>query len=182
MAPYVEAGTSALGGMRDIAGLGGTDAQNRAIDAIAMSPEMAARTKAGEDAILANASATGGLRGGNVQGALSQYRPQVLADLISQQYARLGGIAQMGQASATGVGAGALQTGQGVAGMLQQQGAAQAGGILANGQALQSIPNAFMNALGMYAGLGGFGGAPASPVVNSGVVIPQYAQGSVSGF
>ena len=34
--------------------------------------------------------------------ALSQYRPQVLSGLINQQYQRLGGISQLGQASAAG--------------------------------------------------------------------------------
>lgn len=155
LAPYVQAGTGAMGGMQNLAGLGGAEAQQAAIAAISNSPEMQAMLQQGENAMLQNASATGGLRGGNLQGALAQYRPQVLSQLINQQYSRLGGIAQLGQASAAGVGAAGLQTGQGIAGLLQQQGAAQAGGQLAAGQAWQSIPNAFMSGLGMYTGLGG---------------------------
>jgi hypothetical protein len=79
----------------------------------------------------------------------------VLSQLINQQYNRLGGLAQMGQASAAGVGSAGLQTGSNIAQLLQAQGAAQAGGQLAAGQAWQSIPNAFMSGLGMYTGLGG---------------------------
>lgn len=153
--PYVQAGQGAMAAQQALTGLGGADAQAAAIKAIGESPEMQAMTQQGENAIMQQAAATGGLRGGNVQAALAQFRPSVLSSLINQQYQRLGGLTQIGQASAAGVGAGALQTGQNVAGLLQQQGAAVAGGQLAAGQAWQSIPNAFMSGLGTYAGLGG---------------------------
>ena len=42
LAPYVTAGTGALGGMQNLAGLGGADAQQAAIAALAGSPEMQA--------------------------------------------------------------------------------------------------------------------------------------------
>lgn len=155
LAPYAKAGEGALTSQQALAGLAGPEAQRAAIAAIQGSPEMQALTEQGEAGILSNASATGGLRGGNVQSALAQFRPQVLSSLINQQYQRLGGITQMGQASAAGVGAGGLQTGMSIADLLGQQGAAQAGGILGLGQAAQGIPNAFMTGLGTYAGLGG---------------------------
>lgn len=153
--PYVQAGQGAMAAQQALTGLGGADAQAAAIKAIANSPEMKAVTDQGENALLQNASATGGLRGGNVQAALAQFRPSVLSSLINNQYQRLGGLSQLGQASAAGVGAGGMQTGQNIAGLLQQQGAAVAGGQLAAGQAWQGIPNAFMTTLGTYAGLGG---------------------------
>lgn len=153
--PYVEAGQGAMAAQQALTGLSGPEAQAAALRAIQESPEMKAMTQQGENAILQQASATGGLRGGNVQAALAQFRPQVLSSLINQQYQRLGGLTQIGQASAAGVGSAGLQTGQGIAGLLQQQGAAQAGGQLALGQAFQGIPNAFMAGLGTYAGLGG---------------------------
>jgi hypothetical protein len=153
--PYVQAGQGALGGMQNLAGLGTPEEQQAAIAALAGGPEMLAMTQQGENAMLQNASATGGLRGGNLQGALAQFRPQVLSQLINQQYNRLGGLAQMGQASAAGVGSAGMQSGANIAQLLQAQGAANAGGQLAAGQAWQSIPNAFMSGLGMYTGLGG---------------------------
>lgn len=155
LAPYVQAGAGALGGQQALAGLQGPDAQRAAIEAIQNSPEMAALTTQGETAILQNASATGGLRGGNVQAALAQFRPQVLSSLINQQYSRLSGLAGMGQASAAGVGAAGQQSGITIADLLAQQGAAQAGGQIGAGQAWQSLPNAIMTGLGTYAGLGG---------------------------
>jgi hypothetical protein len=98
--PYVEAGGGALARQLDLTGVSGPEAQQRAIQAIEMGPEFAAMTRQGEEAILQNAAATGGLRGGNVQASLAKFRPEVLSSLINQQYQRLGGLTQLGQASA----------------------------------------------------------------------------------
>lgn len=116
-------------------------AQQRAIAGIEGGAQFQSLLRQGEGAILSNASATGGLRGGNTQSALAQFRPQLLSQLIEQQYARLGGISSLGQNAAAGVGNAGMQTGGNIANLLAQQGAAQAGGAL--GQA-----NAFGNALG----------------------------------
>ena len=104
--PYVDAGDSALIGQLDLLGMGenGYAGQQAAIDNIEQSPLFQAQLKQGEDAMLQNAAATGGLRGGNMQGALAQYRPQMLNQQIQQQYGNLGGLVGMGQASAAGVG------------------------------------------------------------------------------
>ena len=167
--PYTEAGTQSLTAQQDLAGLNGPEAQSAALKGISDSPEMLALTQSGENAILSQGAATGGLRGGNTQGALAQFRPQALSSLISQQYGRLSGITQLGQASAAGVGAAGLQTGQSVAGLLGQQGAATAGGItgaaqataggqLAAGQAAAAPFNMLSQYGGLYAlkGMGVF--------------------------
>ena len=151
LAPYVETGTDAMGQQRALAGLDGPGAQAAAMKMISDSPEMMALTQQGENAILQQGSATGGLRGGNVQGALAQFRPQMLSGLINQQYGRLGGLTQMGQASAAGVGAAGMQTGANIADLLGQQGAAIAGGQLAQGQAAAAPFNLMSNLGGMYA-------------------------------
>lgn len=153
--PYVQAGTGALGAQQNLIGLGGATAQEDAINAIQASPEFQALTQQGENAILANASATGGLRGGNTQAALAQFRPQVLSNLINQQYSRLGGLVSLGQNAAVGVGNAGMATGGNVADLLQQQGAARAGGAIAGGQAAGGYANAITGALGTYVGLGG---------------------------
>jgi hypothetical protein len=92
--PYTDAGTKSLSAQGDLAGLNGPEAQKAAIAAIEDSPQFAAMQQQGEEGILQNASATGGLRGGNTQAALAQFRPQLLSGLIDQQYNRLGGITQ----------------------------------------------------------------------------------------
>lgn len=158
LAPYVGAGTGALAGQQDLIGLNGSGAQQTAINGIQSSPTFAALKAAGENSILQNASATGGLRGGNTQAALAQFSPQLLAQLINEQYSKLGGLTAIGQNSAAGVGNAGLQTGNSIAQLLQQQGAATAGGYLNAGRAQQGLYSSFGNAIGAFGGLGGFGG------------------------
>lgn len=148
LAPYVNAGTGAVGAQQALLGLSGPEAQQKAIAELQASPQFAALTQQGENSILQNASATGGLRGGNTQAALAQFRPQVLSQLIEQQYGRLGSMASMGQASAAGQANLGQQTGMNIATLLGQQGAAQAGGIL--GQGAANI--AGIGAVGKYGG------------------------------
>lgn len=133
--PFVEGGTDAFSQMLTLGGANGAAGQASAIEAIANGSEMAAMVGQGENAILQNASATGGLRGGNTQGALAQYRPQVLNQLVNQQYSRLGGLATMGQNSAAMVGTAGQSMANNVSNLYQQQGAAQAGSALASGAA-----------------------------------------------
>jgi len=152
LSPYVQAGETSLTQQQALVGLGGPDAQQAAIKSLEESPQFKALTKQGEDAILSNASATGGLRGGNVQRALSQYRPQVLSGLIDQQYNRLGGLTQIGQASATGQASAAQNTANSISNLLQQQGAAQAGNYLAQGQIGVNQANQTLQGLSTIAG------------------------------
>jgi hypothetical protein len=150
--PYVNAGSGALAGQQNLLGLNGAASQADAVWGIQNSPMYANMAKEGENAMLQNASATGGLRGGNTQNALAQFRPQLLNQLIDQQYQRLGGLTSIGQNAAAGVGNAGMQTGQNIASLYGQQGAAQAGGALANGRANAQFANtatsAFTNFLG----------------------------------
>lgn len=171
MAPYVTAGTGALGGQQALVGLGGAEAQQQAIAGLEGSPQFQALTQQGENAILQNAAATGGLRGGNVQAALAQFRPQVLSDLINQQYARLGGLSTMGQNAAAGQAAAGQTLGANVSGLLGQQGAATAGGQIARGAVPGQTFGQLLQIGGTIAGMGGFGGgggAPAASAMGSG--------------
>ena len=135
--PYTEAGAPALAQQQAFLGLGGAPAQQQAIQGIEQSPAMQAMMQQGENAMLQNASATGGLRGGNVQGALAQFRPQLLNQLIEQQYSRLGGLTSLGQASAAGQATAGMQTGTNIANLLGQQGQALAGGAMGKGGVVQ---------------------------------------------
>jgi hypothetical protein len=147
--PYVEAGSPALAGLQSLAGLGGADAQREAISAIEASPEFAALTQQGENALLQTASATGGLRGGNAQAALAQFRPQVLSSLIGQQYERLGGLTSIGQNAAARQGATGIAFGGQAAEQFSNMGAARAGKFIGQGQA-------WGNALGDIGGTTGY--------------------------
>lgn len=155
MQPYVGAGVTALDAQQALIGVKGPEAQKAAIAALESSPEFSSMIKQGEEAILANASATGGLRGGNVQAALGQFRPAMLSRLINEQIGRLSGLSQQGQNAAAGVGNAGVSIGGGIANLMQQQGAAAAGGELARGRTNAGYVNAISQALQLYYGFGG---------------------------
>lgn len=164
LAPYVTAGTGALGQQGNLIGLNGNGAQQQAIDALRNSPLFTSQLQQGDRSILANASATGGLRGGNTQAALAQFSPALLAQTIQQQYQNLGGLTSLGQNAAAGVGNAGMTTGSNIAQLLQQQGAAQAGGALAGA----TMGNTIAGAVGQFAGLGGFNSFGSSPASSFG--------------
>ena len=156
LAPYVDAGTGALTKYQDLIGLNSPQQQQQAINALAQSPQFTALAQQGENALLQNASATGGLRSGNTQAALAQFRPQMLNQLIQQQLSGLGDLVQTGQASATGQATAGMNNAANIANLLGQQGAANAGYAIAKGQANASVlPNA-LGYIGLAKGLGAF--------------------------
>ena len=159
LSPYVEAGDASLMQQLALGGFSGPEAQREAISRIEQGSEYQSLVASGEEAILQNASATGGLRGGNTQSSLAQFRPQVLSSLINQQYSRLGGITSLGQQSAAGVGTAGMQTGQNIANLYGQQGAAAAGSALAQGQAFGNVIGSLGQAAGGFAS-----GAYAQPI------------------
>jgi hypothetical protein len=166
LAPFAAAGAPALEQQQALLGLRGPEAERAAIERIRGGETFQALAGQGEEALLQRASATGGLRGGNIQGALAQFRPALLSSLIDQQYGRLGGmtalgqtttqnLAGLGQASAAGTGAAAQTTGANISNLLGQQGAALAGAEIAQGKAFGAIPAAISGGLGLFSGLGG---------------------------
>jgi hypothetical protein len=140
-----------LEAQQNLAGLNGAEAQGRAISGIENSPYFSGLVKQGENAILQNASATGGLRGGNTQAALAQVRPNMLAAAIDQQYQRLGGLTSLGQNAAAGVGNAGMNAANANSQLLGQVGAAQAGGYLAQGRAQAQGINGIASAFGTAA-------------------------------
>lgn len=152
MKPYVNAGTQGLSGQQDLLGLNGADKQQAAIDAINNSSAMQTYLQQGENSILQNASATGGLRGGNTQSALSQFRPQLLNQLVNQQYQNLGGLTSLGQNAAAGVGNAGMQSANNISSLLQSTGQANAGSALAQGQANANMWNSVSSAIGQVGG------------------------------
>jgi hypothetical protein len=179
--PYVEAGTPALQAQQAILGLRGPTEEQAQIEAVQRSPMFQERIRQGEEALLSRASATGGLRGGNIQAALAQFRPALLAEELETRYGRLGGMTALGQKSAVGVGAAGQELGANVSGLLATQGAARAGAALAGGTSpFGQFASAIPGMIGTYYGLTGqspFGsfGAPAAatsgPMMVSGGVL-----------
>ncbi len=156
--PYTEAGLPALQQQQALLGLQGPEAEQAAIERIRGGETFQALAQQGEEALLQRASATGGLRGGNIQGALAQFRPALLNQAIEQQYGRLGGMTTLGQRSAAGVGAAGMESGTNVANLLAQQGAARAGGELGEAKAFSGLFNLPAQVLGFQYGAGGKAG------------------------
>jgi len=158
LAPYVGAGNTALTRYMSLGGMAGPEAQQRILQEIEAGPEFGAMVRTGEEAILQSASATGGLRGGNVQEALSKFRPEVLSSLINQEYSRLGGLINQGGNAAAGQGAAGMNMANNIGAEFGNIGAAQAGNQLARGEATSNMWGNVAGAVGLTAGLGGFDG------------------------
>ena len=173
--PYVEAGTKAIGGMQPYAeagapalaqqqailGLSGAGEQAKAIAALEASPLYQSQVRQGEEALLQSASATGGLRGGNVQAALAQFRPKMLQNQIDLQYSRLGGLtelgqtttqnlARLGQASAAGQGVAGMESARAISGLYGDSGASQAGRAIAEQKAQSQFQSGLLNLGGQF--------------------------------
>jgi hypothetical protein len=155
LSPFITAGNEALGPLRKyqstgleamqdqraLIGMNGSNEQQQAIQGLSSGPEMQAYLAQGENAMLQNAAATGGLRGGNTQAAMAQFRPQLLAGLISQQYDRLGGLTSLGANTSSML----YQTGQSAAAGQASAGMQVAGQV---GNALAGYSDGVGNAMG----------------------------------
>jgi hypothetical protein len=176
MSPYAEAGTGALKAQQDLTGANGPEAQKAAVDAIANNPQLQEQMLQGENAMRQNAAATGGLRGGNFQGALAQFRPAMVNQAINQRYEQLSGLSNMGLGAASNLGAAGMNLSANI-GQNNIMGAGLTGNANAAAAMAAGMPTGWENilpaamsglgtGLGTYAGLGGDfglsgGGAPA---------------------
>lgn len=140
-APYLASGVSGLADLGDLIGINGADAQSAGLVGIQNSPALASIIRNGEEAILANASATGGLRGGNIQRGLADFRSDSFVDQLNQQISRLAGLAGLGQGATDSVSAFGANTANNVTDLLGQQGQARANGLLARGGINASLWN-----------------------------------------
>lgn len=151
--PYQEAGLSALDQYRTLIGLGGAEQQQAAINGMTQSPLYQSQMQQGSNAILQNAAATGGLRGGNTQNALGQMGSQLLNQQFLQQVGLMGGMQEQGLntiSNLANIRSGtAAATGQAMA----NQGTAIGQGILGAQAAKKDSGSSMGAALG---GIGGF--------------------------
>lgn len=168
--PFLQAGQTALGqqqgvlgAQRGLLGLDGAGPQAQAIAQLKASPMWQSLFGAGEEAILANASATGGLRGGNTQQSLYRLGNDTLAQLIERQLANLGGLsgqygAIAGQGANTGANLGQLgaQSATNIGNIQIGSGQAQAGGILGRANVNTSTLDSVLGSLGKIAGKAGW--------------------------
>jgi hypothetical protein len=141
LAPYVSAGVPAVRQLQALSGALGPEAERAAIAQIEASPTLQAAVDRGETALLQRASATGGLRGGNIQAALAQFRPQMLSQEIQSRLGQFGGLATLGSNAAARQGTFGATTAGNIGNLLGTQGQAQAGGIIGETAPYASLLN-----------------------------------------
>lgn len=99
--PYMDFGTASLGPLGDLLGINGNDKAAAAIASLKASPLYQSLFSNGQEALLQSASATGGLRGGNLEGASLDFGRDTLSSVIQNQIRNLFGAQSVGS-GATG--------------------------------------------------------------------------------
>ncbi len=132
-APYLGAGTKALPEILNLLGLNGDMATAGAMARVKDSPMFQSLYDTGEEAILQNSAATGGLRGGNTQRSLADFGANTFASVLADQLSRLGGLAGLGEGATSAVAGFGAHTADAVSNFFNQQGQARASGALAKG-------------------------------------------------
>lgn len=138
--PYSDFGLASMGSLSDLLGLNGNDKQGVAIDALKQSPGFTSRYNTGVDTILQNGSATGGLRGGNIQNSLANFGSGLLGDVYNTQVGNLTNGVGIGSGTVTTLGNLGQQNANSISALLGQQGGAQASGTL-------GVANSWMNGI-----------------------------------
>lgn len=182
--PYLFGGQGALARQMSLLGIGanGAGQQRRAIAQFEQSPMFQSLARQGEDAILQNASATGGLRGGNVQGALAQFRPALLNQQLQQQFQNLSGVSALGQNAAANAGQIGMGAANNISNLITGNATNQANAGLASANAWSQGLGGLANAAG---GLFGSSGqqyfTPAQAGLPTAAQSQQAALGSLGG-
>lgn len=150
--PWQKAGKGALGDIGDLIGINGVNAQQRGISSLQTSPLYQSLFNNGQNTLLANAAATGGLRGGNTQLALADFGRDTLSAVIQNQLQNLSGVSGAGQNAAAQTGAAGSNSANAISNLLSNSGTAQANAALASGAAQAGAIN---SAVGAISGLSG---------------------------
>lgn len=163
--PYRQQGLAGLSGLGDLVGTNGASPQQAAIEQLKASPFYRQLFDTGEETLLQNASATGGLRGGNTQAGLADFGRDTLMQTIERQLASLGGLAGMGMGATESVANFGAGKANATTNLLVGQGQAQAANYLTRGginagmwkNAGGFLDQAYKGALNAGAGPGGGG-------------------------
>lgn len=102
IAPYLAAGQQGITGYGNLIGANGNDAQDNAINGIKQGAQFQGLMQTGNENILANASATGGLRGSNTSNTLANTSIGTLNNLITQRLSNYGQLMSNGQNAVNG--------------------------------------------------------------------------------
>lgn len=157
--PYSQAGLGGLQSYLAMLGQSGNEAQQAAIAGLEQTPGYQAQLGAGQRAILQNASATGGLRGGNVQQGLAEFGSGLFGQYYNQQLDRLGQLQNQGLQTQSGLANLRAGNAANISSQYNAMGEAQAQGILAQQAAQNDMYSGMASGLGGLSGMfGGSGG------------------------
>lgn len=133
--------------LTDLIGLNGDGAWTAALQRVQDSPILAGAIRNGEDAILANASATGGLRGGNIQNSLARFRGDAFLDELNAEMGRYAGLVGLGSGATDALSQFGAAKANNVSDLYNFMGQARANGIQQRG----GINNQMWNQAGSFA-------------------------------
>jgi hypothetical protein len=156
-APFLQAATGgegvtgALTRQQEFLGLRGPEAQQAAFTGFMESPGQAFLRQRGEQSLLRNASAMGGLGGGNIRQALQEQGIGFAAQQQSELQDRLAGMTGLGFQATQGLGGLRSQKAANIGQMLTGQGQARASGILGEQQGKASTASNLLNIAGTAA-------------------------------
>jgi len=173
--PWLTAGQSSLGALTALLGLGSPGSQQSAIDNLKNGPLFQSLYRQGNEAILGNASATGGLRGGNTEGALYNLGSDTLNQVIQNQIGNLTGLSDSGLRTGGLLGQFGADTGNSIAQLLASQGTARASGQLGSAS---GIAGALSSIGGLPWGSIFGGGGSSAPLDLTGLV-PAFPDPSI---
>lgn len=114
-------------------GINGAERQQEFLTSLQNSPLLESLYRTGTEGVLQNASATGGLRGGNTQRGLADFRADTFAGQFDAQLARLAGLAGLGSGATQAVSTFGANASDNISNLYGQQGQVRAGGITTRG-------------------------------------------------
>jgi hypothetical protein len=176
--PYADVGAPALKQQKALMGLGGAKAQQAQINQLESSPLFQSLVRQGEESLLQ--STTGGLRGGNTQGALAQFRPAMLNREIANRYGQLGDMINLGTGAIGSLGNARMSTGNNISNLIMQQSLARANKAMAGGW-MGSLGQGLMMA-GSSPGLGNLKWADFNPFGGGAATRPTSMGGYYAGL
>ncbi len=152
--PFQQAGQAAVGQQGALVGLDGPEAQQAAFDALNQSPGQQFLRARAQKNLLRNASAIGGLGGGNVRSALVQQGVGFAQQDLQNQFGRLGQIAGQGQSAAVSIGQFGQNAANQISGNFINQGNVRASGIADRNRVHQQGFGQLTNLAGQFFGGG----------------------------
>jgi hypothetical protein len=161
LAPYRDAGSTALGNYQSLLGLSGEDAYTRALQGYRQSPFLAQLVQNTGTAVDASRAARGGLFSGATAQEIGDRTGQLYMGDFNNYLSRLGGLADTGQNAAAQTGSAGANAAAGMSNAYTAAGQARADGYI---NTANSVNNALSQGAQLYGAYkGGYFDKPAAP-------------------